>query len=302
MGRARKIGLDYFAFDIDFFDDIRTRKLIKHQGAKAISVYTLLLCTIYKSGYYIKWDDELSLMFSDKTGYDEAYIGEVIRCCVNVGLLDKEMFDKGVLTSEWIQDRYSKISRTTKRICVMDEYCLISSEEKPISSEEKPKSQSKEKKKVSKENKENPENITLSKKKKEPPIIIGGKKEKENGAEIAVKPQTSKPLEERKQEFYDSLRQYVGKYDREMLRDFYDYWSESNDGGTKMRWEIAKTKGGTFSIGGRLATWKRNEERYGRNGGGREKGCSISEAIRAAYIPTPGSGFEQIDMTKLLGG
>ena len=302
MGRARKKGLDYFAFDIDFFDDIRTRKLIKHQGAKAISVYTLLLCTIYKSGYYIKWDDELSLMFSDKTGYDEAYIGEVIRCCVNVGLLDKEMFDKGVLTSEWIQDRYSKISRTTKRICAMDEYCLISSEEKPISSEEKPKSQSKEKKKVSKENKENPENITLSEKKKEPPIIIGGKKEKENGAEIAVKSQTSKPLEERKQEFYDSLRQYVGKYDREMLRDFYDYWSESNDGGTKMRWEIAKTKGGTFSIGGRLATWKRNEERYGRNGSGREKGCSISEAIRAAYIPTPGSGFEQIDMTKLLGG
>ena len=302
MGRARKIRLDYFAFDIDFFDDIRTRKLIKHQGAKAISVYTLLLCTIYKSGYYIKWDDELSLMFSDKTGYDEAYIGEVIRCCVNVGLLDKEMFDKGVLTSEWIQDRYSKISRTTKRICAMDEYCLISSEEKPISSEEKPKSQSKEKKKVSKENKENPENITLSKKKKEPPIIIGGKKEKENGAEIAVKSQTSKPLEERKQEFYDSLRQYVGKYDKEMLRDFYDYWSESNDGGTKMRWEIAKTKGGTFSIGGRLATWKRNEERYGRNGGRREKGCSISEAIRAAYIPNPGSGFEQIDMTKLLGG
>ena len=309
MGRARKIGLDYFAFDIDFFDDIRTRKLIKHQGAKAISVYTLLLCTIYKSGYYIKWDDELSLMFSDKTGYDEAYIGEVIRCCVNVGLLDKEMFDKGVLTSEWIQDRYSKISRTTKRICAMDEYCLISSEEKPISSEEKPisseekpKSQSKEKKKVSKENKENPENITLSKKKKEPPIIIGGKKEKEAGAGIAVKVQPSKPLEERKREFYDSLRPYVGKYDNAMLRDFYDYWSESNDGGTKMRWEIAKTRGGTFSIGGRLATWKRNEERYGRNGGGREKGCSISEAIRAAYIPTPGSGFEQIDMTKLLGG
>ena len=302
MGRARKIGLDYFAFDIDFFDDIRTRKLIKHQGAKAISVYTLLLCTIYKSGYYIKWDDELSLMFSDKTGYDEAYIGEVIRCCVNVGLLDKEMFDKGVLTSEWIQERYSKISRTTKRICAMDEYCLISSEEKPISSEEKPKSQSKEKKKVSKENKENPENITLSKKKKEPPIIIGGKKEKEDGAEIDMKVQPSKLLEERKREFYDSLLQYVGKYDIAMLRDFYDYWSESNDGGTKMRWEIAKTRGGTFSIGGRLATWKRNEERYRLNGGGREKGCSISEAIRAAYIPTPGSGFEQIDMTKLLGG
>ncbi len=169
MGRTRKIGLDHFAFDVDFFDDIRTRKLIKHQGAKAISVYTLLLCTIYKSGYYIKWDEELSLIISDKTGYDEAYIGEVIRCCVNVGMFDKEMFDKGVLTSEWIQDRYRKISRSTKRICAMDEHRLISSEDMPISSEDMPISsedmpeiQSKEKKKVSKENKEKTENISLS--------------------------------------------------------------------------------------------------------------------------------------------
>ena len=37
MGRNRKMGLDYFPFDIDTFQDIRIRKLIKYQGGKAMS-------------------------------------------------------------------------------------------------------------------------------------------------------------------------------------------------------------------------------------------------------------------------
>lgn len=84
-----------------------------------------------------------------------------------------------------------------------------------------------------------------------------------------------------------------------MLREFYDFWSESNEGGTKMRWEIAKTRCGTFSISNRLATWKRNEGRFGRARDGiPERGISISQAIRSAYVPEP--GLENIGITRLL--
>lgn len=48
MARIAKSGLEYFPFDIDFFQDIRIRKLIKRQGGKAVTVYALLLCLIYK--------------------------------------------------------------------------------------------------------------------------------------------------------------------------------------------------------------------------------------------------------------
>ena len=64
MGRAIKQGLEYFPFDIDFFQDIKIRKLIRYQGGKAITVYTLLLCIIYRDGYYTKWDEELVTMSS----------------------------------------------------------------------------------------------------------------------------------------------------------------------------------------------------------------------------------------------
>ena len=58
MARTFKKGLDYFPLDIDIFNDLKIRKLIKYQGGKAITVYALLLCNIYKSGYYMKWDKE----------------------------------------------------------------------------------------------------------------------------------------------------------------------------------------------------------------------------------------------------
>ena len=48
MARTFKKGLDYFPLDIDIFNDLKIRKLIKYQGGKAITVYALLLCNIYK--------------------------------------------------------------------------------------------------------------------------------------------------------------------------------------------------------------------------------------------------------------
>lgn len=138
MGRNKKIGLDYFPFDIDFFQDIKIRKLIKYQGGKAVTVYALLLCNIYKEGYYMKWDEELPFIVSEQTGFEEAYIQEVIKCCLVVGLLSKELFEKEkILSSKGIQERYKKICSDCRRICEFSEYILISSEEKNIPSEEK---------------------------------------------------------------------------------------------------------------------------------------------------------------------
>ena len=137
MGRNRKTGLDYFPFDVDTFQDIKIRKLIKYQSGKAVTVYALLLCFIYKSGYYMRWDEELPFIISEQTGFEEAYIQEVIKSCMVLGLFSKELFDKErVLTSKGIQERYRDICKQINRKCDFVEFSLISSEKKPISSEE----------------------------------------------------------------------------------------------------------------------------------------------------------------------
>ena len=126
MARTVKTGLEYFPFDIDFFQDLRIRKLIKYQGGKAVTVYALLLCIIYKDGYYIRWDNELPFVISEQTGYDEAYIQEVINCCMNIGLFSKELFKaEGVMTSKGIQERYMNINRLCKRTATVGEYNLL---------------------------------------------------------------------------------------------------------------------------------------------------------------------------------
>ena len=139
MARPNKEGLDYFPFDIDLFQDIRIRKLIKYQSGKAITVYALLLCIIYKDGYYVRWDKELPFIISEQTGFEEAYVLEVINSCLKLGLFNEELYTSdGILTSKGIQERYKKICDLCRRKSEISEFSLISSEETGFSSEEMP--------------------------------------------------------------------------------------------------------------------------------------------------------------------
>lgn len=66
----------------------------------------------------------------------------------------------------------------------------------------------------------------------------------------------------RKDEFGKTLVPYMEKYDKEMIRAFFDYWSELNKSGTKMRYEMQKT----WEVNLRLATWAKNEKpQYGKS-------------------------------------
>lgn len=163
MGRNRRNGLTFFPFDVDFFYDIKIRKLIKYQGSDAVTVYTILLCLIYKNGYYMRWDEELPFIVSEQTGLKEAHIQEVFNSCMKLGLFSKELFEReNIITSIGIQERYRKICIDSRRVCDMAEYNLISSEEKPfssvktnISSEEKPINSVKSTQRKEKKRKEN---------------------------------------------------------------------------------------------------------------------------------------------------
>ena len=129
MARIAKSGLEYFPFDIDFFQDIKIRKLIKRQGGKAVTVYALLLCLIYKNGYFMQWDEELPFIGSEISGFDEAYVSEVINTCLALGLFDKNLYEtEQVLTSKGIQVRYCNIQRLNKRMSRIDKYSLLSDE------------------------------------------------------------------------------------------------------------------------------------------------------------------------------
>lgn len=69
---------------------------------------------------------------------------------------------------------------------------------------------------------------------------------------------TTDDMEFRKEKFYQSLVPYVAKYGKDMVRAFYDYWTEKTYGGRKMRFE----KQQAFEISKRLATWQKHDLSY----------------------------------------
>lgn len=97
-----------------------------------------------------------------------------------------------------------------------------------------------------------------------PPSYRQEEKEEKRGAQAPA--HVGDNLETRRAAFRQEVMSHSDKWEEKMLEDFFNYWSESNVDGKKMKWEIAKSKGGTFNIASRLATWERlNVERGGKS-------------------------------------
>ncbi len=67
-----------------------------------------------------------------------------------------------------------------------------------------------------------------------------------------------------KQDFIEELKLHSDKYSKEMLKDFFIYWTEPNEKG-KMKFQLQKT----WSTAGRLSTWSRND--FNGNSGSKPK-------------------------------
>lgn len=80
-----------------------------------------------------------------------------------------------------------------------------------------------------------------------------------SGHQADSKRTAEQELKDRKLAFGMQLKPFNGMYQRSMLAEFYDYWTEVKDGGRKMRYEKEKT----FEIAKRLARWSKNN--YGKS-------------------------------------
>ena len=69
-------------------------------------------------------------------------------------------------------------------------------------------------------------------------------------------------IELRKQSFAGKLYAYkeFNLYSDEMIKEFYDYWTEHSENGKKMRFE----KESVFDIKKRLETWQKRSKNYGK--------------------------------------
>lgn len=235
MARPIKTGIDYFPFDVEFFSDDKIQLIESEFGMKGGYIAIRLLCKIYKEGYYYKWGTDECLLFTRSLGVEgvsKNFVDEVISGLIRRCFFDKRCFDKfEILTSKGIQKRYFEATSRYKKVEVIKEYLLIDNINSvnvniiPINA-----------------------NSNTQKK---------GKEKKLNNKEISSKDDTKKTaadksaIHTRKEEFYQTLIPYLEKYGKDMIRKFFDYWSEFNRSQTKMKFELEKT----WETPKRLAKW-----------------------------------------------
>lgn len=65
-------------------------------------------------------------------------------------------------------------------------------------------------------------------------------------------------IDDRKLKFSDSLKPFLEIYGKEMLTQFYNYWTEPNKSNTKFRQEMEKT----WDLTRRLNTWASNDKSF----------------------------------------
>tara|TARA_Y100000593_G_scaffold75148_1_gene138573 strand:- start:1952 stop:2734 length:783 start_codon:yes stop_codon:yes gene_type:complete len=83
-----------------------------------------------------------------------------------------------------------------------------------------------------------------------------------------------KDIDTRENEFYAQVLKVADtKYNKELLDDFCNYWTEKNIGGSKMRYE----KQNTFDISRRLARWLKMSKDWNKDTKTNEDGYNIND-------------------------
>lgn len=129
-----KTGLNYYTVDTDRYQDRRIKRLKKDFKCRGIAVYDYILCEIYRvQGCFLVWDANTAFDVAEYFGLEENTVQEVVKYCGSVGLFDKELLSRGIITSASIQRRYTEMCTRAKRksVSIPESYRLIQEERAP---------------------------------------------------------------------------------------------------------------------------------------------------------------------------
>ncbi len=104
MARPNKTGLDYFPFDVDFFEDEKIEAISGEFGMKGELATIKLLCAVYNNGYFAVWNNLLKMKLLKRLpGISIDLLDQIVNRLVQWGFFEKSLFDSDmVLTSNGI--------------------------------------------------------------------------------------------------------------------------------------------------------------------------------------------------------
>ena len=193
MARPKKTGLDYFPFDVDFFNDEKIEAISGEFGIKGEIVAIKLLAAIYRNGYFIEWSEMLQMkMLKTLPSISKELLTEIVQRLVRWNFFDEGLFNSdNVLTSRGIQRRYFE---AMKRNSLSDSlpFLIVSAAETPINVTETTINAAKTPQSKEKESKVN--NISFLEKKKQKSTSVDLEDEEKNNQPLNAQKETSPPV------------------------------------------------------------------------------------------------------------
>jgi len=254
MARPERNNVDYFPFYCD--EGQKMFYIEKKYGNDGFATFIKILRELAKKDFhYLNLNEKSSKMFlAAKCNVSEETLVSIINDLCELGKFDKELWSLNIIWCQdfidSIQDAYGK--RNNKCITLEGLRTLLSSlgvklpSKLPIKVVDKPQS------------------------------IVEYSIEEESKEDIDADKSATK--EERSLIFFNKIVPFVEEFGKDTCRQFYEYWTESNENGKKMRFEMQKV----FDIRRRLTAWKNNERKNFTQGGKK----SNLEVLSEAYFDT----------------
>ncbi len=126
MARSKQIGLTYFPFDVDFFENEKIEALSGEFGIKGEITVIKLFCEIYKNGYYLEWNDLQKMKLLKRLpGINVTLLQQILNRLLKWGIFNEEIFlQYSVITSKNIQKQFINSTKRRKDNSI-NEYDLI---------------------------------------------------------------------------------------------------------------------------------------------------------------------------------
>lgn len=241
MARPSRNNIDYFPHEC-----VHGRKMFVIESKYGNDGYAVWFKLLERLGdtdnHYLNLSDETELMYlASLMKVDENKFKNILNDLAKLGAIDKELYEENKIIwsqkfYESIQDAYNK--RNNKCLDRNSLILLLISLgiRKPNKSSTKPD-------KSTQSSDINPQS-----------------KEEE--------------IKEKKSIFHQTLKPFLEKYGKDMLNDFFLYWTEPNQTNTKLKYEMEKT----WSIEARLNTWSKRDF---------NKSKLLQQTDVPVYVPNP---------------
>jgi hypothetical protein len=129
MSRKGKSGLVYFPVDVDIFNDEKIELVSARLGVLSELICIKILTRIYRQGYYIYFNEDISFLFAKKfgDGINQELVNSTVQELIAHRFFSKKLFDKfSILTSRGIQQRYLEATKRRKKVEINEGFLLIS--------------------------------------------------------------------------------------------------------------------------------------------------------------------------------